>query len=254
MKWFTFAKRNFLETIRDPLSLLFCFLFPILIFVIFEIVGLSLPSEALASVPQFQTKALYCTMPIFGFTFLMLFVALLVSKDRGTAFITRLRTSPMKASDFILGYTFATLPIGLLQLVLNLVLALCFGYYKNFSGYSLLSLLLQLPMMFVFIGLGLLLGTCFIDKAVGGIASGLVTLSIFLSGMFMPVETLSDGLQITMKTLPFYNGTLMAKNAEAGIFNGNWVWEPIVIVFAYGILIFASAILAFNLKAKADQQ
>jgi ABC-2 type transport system permease protein len=249
MKWWAFTKRNLLETIRDPLSLIFCFLFPVLIFLIFQIVSLSIVGSA-QYVPQFQTEALFITVPQFAFTFLMLFVALLVAKDRSTAFLTRLRTTPMKSKDFILGYALATIPLGLGQIIIISLLAICFGL--KFTANSLLAMVCEIPSMLMFIGLGLLLGSSLNDKAVGGISSGLITISTFLSGMFMSPEAMVEGFQIAMKILPFYNSNIMASNANYAIYSGNWVWEPIVIVFAYLIVFYAAAILVFSKKMKAD--
>lgn len=249
MRWWAFTKRNFLETIRDPLSLLFCFLFPVMIYLIFQVVSVSVEGSA-QYVPQFQTEALFVTVPLFSFTFLMLFVALLVAKDRSTAFLTRLRSSPMKSSDFIIGYSLSMIPIGLGQIVIIAILAICFGL--KFSWWSLLAMVMEIPSMLMFIGLGLLLGSSFNDKAVGGVSSGLITMSTFLSGMFMQPEAMNKGFQIVMKSLPFYNSNIMTSNAEHAIVSGTWVWEPIVIVFAYLLVFFALAIAVFSSKMKKD--
>lgn len=249
MRWWSFAKRNFLETIRDPLSLLFCFIFPAMIYLIFQIVAVSVV-DSIQYVPQFQTEALFVTVPLFAFTFLMLFVALLVAKDRSTAFLTRLRTSPMKSRDFILGYTLPMVPLGIGQIIIIAVLAVCFGL--KFTWWSLLAMVMEIPSMLMFIGLGLLLGSALNDKAVGGISSGIITISTFLSGMFMQPEMMAEGFQIVMKVLPFYNSNIMTTHAEYGITQGNWVWEPIVIVFAYLIVFYAAAIAVFSRKMKED--
>jgi len=249
MRWWAFTKRNFLETIRDPLSLLFCFLFPMMIYLIFQIVSVSVAGSA-QYVPQFQTEALFVTVPQFAFTFLMLFVALLVAKDRSTAFLTRLRTSPMRSKDFIVGYTLSMIPIGLGQILIIAILAICFGL--KFTGWSLLAMVMEIPSMLMFIGLGLLLGSSLNDKAVGGVSSGLITISTFLSGMFMQPEAMNEGFQIVIKVLPFYNSNIMTSHADYGITNGSWVWEPIAIVFAYLVIFYVLAILVFSHKMKED--
>ena len=41
---------------------------------------------------------------VFGQTFVMLFTAIIVTKDRSGSFLTRLFASPMKSSDFTGGY------------------------------------------------------------------------------------------------------------------------------------------------------
>ena len=48
---------------------------------------------------------------IFGFSFITLFTATLVAKDRSTSLLIRLGISPMKSVDYILGYMLSIIPM-----------------------------------------------------------------------------------------------------------------------------------------------
>jgi ABC-2 type transport system permease protein len=111
---------------------------------------------------------------VFGLSFISLFSAMLIAKDRSTSFLMRLFSSPMKASDYILGYTLPMLPISLAQSLICFIAALCFGL--TISVNMLLCLLVLLPAALFFIGFGLMAGSVFNDKQVGGICGALLTM------------------------------------------------------------------------------
>ena len=96
MRMLNFAKRNFKELIRDPLSLIFEILLPIFLLFIFQ--QFNIPGES------YKLENFNPGIIVFGFSFVTLFTATLVSKDRSSSFLIRLGTSPMKSSDYILGY------------------------------------------------------------------------------------------------------------------------------------------------------
>ncbi|MBR2056613.1 MAG: ABC transporter permease, partial [Clostridia bacterium] len=50
---------------------------------------------------------------VFGLSFMTLFSATLVSKDRESSFLQRLYTAPIKPANFILGYMLPLLPIAI---------------------------------------------------------------------------------------------------------------------------------------------
>ncbi len=101
MRMLNFAKRNFKELIRDPLSLVFEIVLPVFLLFIFQ--QFNIPDE-IFSIENFTPSII-----LFGFSFITLFTATLVSKDRTSSLLIRLGTSPMKSSDFILGYILSIL-------------------------------------------------------------------------------------------------------------------------------------------------
>ena len=99
MKMLLFARRNGQEILRDPLNLAFGLVFPL------ALLGLFCAIQANIPVPIFALPSLTPGILVFGFSFFSLFSALLVARDRTSAFFLRLYTPPLRPRDFILGYT-----------------------------------------------------------------------------------------------------------------------------------------------------
>ena len=137
MKTLAFASRNAKELQRDVLTSIFGIAFPIVLLVLLSVINSSIPQEA--HMTLFEIKNLTGGISAFGLVFLSLFSALLVSKDRCTAFIIRLYASPLKPSGYILGYTVPLIPMALLQTLVTCMFALIFGL--SFSANIFMSLL-----------------------------------------------------------------------------------------------------------------
>ena len=149
MRMLNFAKRNFKELIRDPLSLVFEIVLPIFLLFIFQ--QINIPGES------YKLENFTPGIIIFGFSFITLFTATLVSKDRSSSLLIRLGTSPMKSSDYILGYIISLIPIILIQDVLFFVVAILLGL--SFSVSILYTILISIVVSIFFIALGILIGS-----------------------------------------------------------------------------------------------
>src|SRR5574344_1394965 len=103
MKTIIFAKRNFKELIRDPLSLIFAIGLPLFLLFIFQ--QFKIPS-GIYKIENFTPGII-----IFSYSFISLFTALLVSKDRSTSFLMRLFSSPLTLINYIGGYSLAIIPV-----------------------------------------------------------------------------------------------------------------------------------------------
>ena len=119
MRMLNFAKRNFKELVRDPLSLMFEIILPIFLLFIFQ--QFNIPGE------NYKLENFTPGIILFGFSFVTLFTSTLIAKDRSSSFLIRLGTSPMKPSDFILGYIVSLLPIILIQDTLFFIVACLLG-------------------------------------------------------------------------------------------------------------------------------
>ena len=97
MRTLNFARRNFKEILRDPLSLIFGLGFPLVLLLLLTAINRNVPAEV------FTIEALTPGVAVFGLSFLSLFSALLIARDRSSAFMARVMASPMTAWDFILG-------------------------------------------------------------------------------------------------------------------------------------------------------
>ena len=105
MKMLTFARRNAQEILRDKLNLLFGIGFPVVILLLLSAIQANIPQEAKQQMDLFRIEKLAPGITVFGLSFMTLFSATLIAKDRGTSLLQRLYTAPLTASDFILGYT-----------------------------------------------------------------------------------------------------------------------------------------------------
>ena len=113
MKMLTFAWRNALEILRDRLNLLFGIGFPVVLILLLSVIQKNVPPEA--SLELFRIEQLAPGASVFGLSFMTLFSATLIAKDRGSSLLQRLYTTPLTGVDFILGYTLPILPISVAQ-------------------------------------------------------------------------------------------------------------------------------------------
>ena len=243
MRTLNFAKRNFKEIIRDPLSIIFSVLLPLFLLFIFK--QINIPSES------YELHNFTPGIVVFGFSFITLFTAMLVSKDRTSSLLIRLGISPMKPIEYILGYMLSIIPLILIQNVLFFILAIALGL--NFSINIIWAILISLIIAILFIAIGIILGSLFSEKASSGISSIVVQLVCFTSGMYFPRELLGDVFSRICEYLPFESCVTIIK----GVMNANLESITIrnIIVFSiYTILALIISILIFKEKMISDNK
>ena len=98
MRMLVFARRNAREILRDPLTAIFSLGFPVVILALLTAIQANVP------VDLFRLETLTPGVTIFGLAFMTLFSATLIARDRETALLQRLYTTPLTAADFIFGY------------------------------------------------------------------------------------------------------------------------------------------------------
>ena len=246
-----FCIRNIKELLRDPLSYVFCLGFPIIMLIIMTIVDSGIPKEA--GMEIFKLKFLSPAIIIFGYTFVMLFTCILISKDRTSTFLIRLYASPMKSTDFILGYTIPLLIISVCQSIITFISSGIIGFFTDYTfkiTNVLLCLLIMIPSAIMFIGFGILFGTLFNEKAAPGICSLIITLTCMIGGVFMDVDSLSSGFKSMCHKLPFYHGVNAARMAVNGDYSE--ILRSLIIVFTYAIIIYIISVILFRKKMKSD--
>lgn len=181
MRMLTFANRTFKEIIRDPLTVAFGLGFPLVVLLLLTAIQANVP------VALFELDKLTPGICVFGLSFVSLFSAMLISKDRETSLQRRLFTTPLTAADFLLGYSLPMLPISFLQSVICYIAALILGLKPTVG--ILWALLFLLPAALLYIAIGLLCGSLLTDKQVGGICGALLTnLTAWLSGVWFDVS------------------------------------------------------------------
>ena len=236
---FNFAVRNFKELIRDPLALVFEIVLPLFLLFIFQ--QFNIPSE------NYRLENFTPGIVIFGLSFITLFTATLVAKDRDSALLMRLGASPMKASDYIFGYVLSLFPIILIQNILFFGVACMLGLAFSFG--IILAIIATLFISIFFITLGILIGSLVSEKATGGVGSIVVQLVCFTSGMYFPSEMVGDVFARICEFLPFESLVKVIN----GVLNNNLsIIEPlnilIIIVYTIATVIVSSVIFRHKLK------
>lgn len=239
MRMLAFAKRNIKELFRDPLTLFFGLGFPLVLLVLMTVIQNNVPVEI------FALETLAPGIALFGLTFLALFSGLLLARDRSTAFLSRLAASPMTAADFLLGYLLPLLPMAVGQSVICLAAAVALGLPLS---WNLPAVVLSLiPSALLFIALGLLCGTLFNDKQVGGMCGALLTnVTAWLAGIWFDLSLLGGGFRTFAYLLPFAHGADGARAALAG----DWAALPghLLWVSAWAAAVMALAVWLFRWK------
>ncbi len=241
MRIIAFASRNTKEILRDPLNLAFGFGFPLVLILLLSAIQASIP------VSLFEIDSLTPGICVFGLSFMTLFSATLISKDRQSALLQRLYTTPMTPTDFILGYTLPIIPISVAQSIVTYITALCLGL--ELSVNILYSIVFIIPISLLYIALGLLFGSILNDKQVGGICGALLTnLSAWLSGIWFDLELVGGAFKQIAYVLPFVH----AVELERSVLNGNFtdIFPHLAWVLGYSVISLALAALLFLRQMK----
>ena len=241
MKMLTLANRNMKEIVRDPLTLGFGLGFPLVLLLLLSAIQASIP------VSLFEIESLTPGITVFGLSFMTLFSATLLAKDRGSALLQRLYTTPLSAADFILGYTLPILPISVAQCIVCYAVALILGL--GITVNILLSILLIIPVATLFVALGLLFGSILNDKQVGGICGALLTnLSAWLSGTWFDLKLVGGVFERIAYMLPFVHAVEMERAVLAGDLSG--IFPHLWWVLGYAVLALVAAVLLFLKQMK----
>lgn len=241
MKMLSFAGRNAKEILRDPLNLAFGLGFPIVLIVLLTAIQANVP------VPIFEIEHLTPGITVFGLSFMTLFSATVIAKDRGSSLLQRLYTTPLTAKDFIIGYTLPILPIAAAQSVVCYFAAVLLGL--DLTVNILYAVLLLIPAELLFISLGLLCGSVLNDKQVGGICGALLTnLSAWLSGSWFDLDLAGKAFRRVADVLPFVHAVEMERAVLSGRFAD--ILPHLWWVLGYAAVTIAAAIWAFLRQMK----
>ncbi len=241
MKTLVFAKRCALEILRDPLNLMFGLGFPIVLLLLLSAIQASIP------VALFEISYLAPGIAVFGLSFITLFSATLISRDRESALLSRLYSTPLRPLDFILGYTLPLIPISIVQCAVCYAVAFILGL--QISANVIIAIIAIIPTSILYIGLGLLCGSIFNVKQVGGICGALLTnLSAWLSGIWFDIELVGGVFEKIARMLPFIHAVELERAMVSGCFTEAVM--HLIIVLGYAIFILASATFAFLKQMK----
>ncbi len=236
MKMLTLANRNTKEILRDPINLAFVFGFPLALMILLSAIQANIP------VKLFEIQHLTPGVTVFGLSFMTLFSATIIAKDRGSSFLQRLYTTPLTPMDFILGYTLPTIPIAVGQSIVCYLAAVLLGL--NITVHILYAIMSIIPISVLYIALGLLCGSVFNDKQVGGVCGALLTnLSAWLSGIWFDLDLVGGIFKKFSYALPFVHAVDMQKAIITGDFAE--IFSHIWWVLGYAVILLAVAVLLF---------
>ena len=241
MRMLTFAKRCSKEILRDPLNLCFGLGFPLVLLYLLSTIQKNIP------VSMFEIDTLTPGITVFGMSFMTLFSATLVAKDRESALLQRLYTTPLTGLDYILGYMLPLLPIALGQTLVCYLAAIPLGLTVSVN--ILLAAVGMIPTAVFNIALGLLCGSLLGVKQVGGICGALLTnLSAWLSGVWFDLKLVGGVFEKIANALPFVHAVEMEKALFTGDF-GHAATHILPIVL-YSVAITVIAVFCFLRQMK----
>lgn len=236
MRLLAFSTRTAKEILRDPLSLGFGLGFPLVLIFLLSAIQANIP------VSLFEIQSLTPGITVFGLAFMTLFSATLVAKDRESALLQRLYTTPLTARDFIFGYTMPILPIALAQSVICYLAGIVLGL--PVTATILYAVLFNIPASLFFIALGLLCGSLLGVKQVGGICGALLTnLTAWLSGVWFDLDLVGGIFRKVANVLPFVH----AVELERAVLGGNYadIFPHLYWVLGYALAAVALAVYFF---------
>ena len=237
----SFASRNAKEIGRDPLTVAFGLGFPLVLLLLLSAIQANIP------VSLFEIEELTPGITVFGLSFITLFSASLIAKDKGSSLLERLYTTPLTPVDFILGYTLPIIPFALAQCIICYAVAMILGL--EFKAGIFLAILFILPVSVLYIAMGLLFGSILNDKQVGGICGGLLTnLSAWLSGTWFDLELVGGVFKDIAYALPFVH----AVELERAVLSGRYtdILSHLWWVLGYAVLAFGLAVWLFLRQMK----
>jgi ABC-2 type transport system permease protein len=241
MRTLIFAKRNTKEILRDPLTILFGLGFPLVLILLLSVIQANIP------VSMFEIEHLTPGITVFGLAFMSLFSATIIAKDRSGCFLERLYTTPLTPLDFILGYTLPFIPISLAQAIICYVAAVILGLKVTVG--ILYAVIFIVPLSLLYIALGLLCGSIFTDKQVGGICGALLTnLSAWLSGIWFDLNLVGGAFKKISYALPFVHAVEMERALLLKDFSG--IFPHIWWVLGYAVVLFILAVTVFLKQMK----
>ncbi len=241
MRMLAFANRNAKEIIRDPLTVCFGLGFPLILILLLSAIQANIP------VTLFEIEHLAPGITVFGLSFMTLFSATLIAKDRGSSLLQRLYTTPLTPLDFILGYTLPMIPFAVAQSIICYIVAFVLGLDVTVN--VVFAVLFIIPVSVFFIALGLLFGSILSDKQVGGICGALLTnLSAWLSGVWFDLELVGGVFKEIAYALPFVHAVEMERAVIAGNFADIFPHLWWVLGYAVGALMIAIQLFLRQMK------
>ena len=242
-KLLSLTSRNLKETLRDPLSLIFCLAFPVVMLVLMQLIF-----SNMQYVPDnFKIQNYASGICVFGFTFVSMFVSLQIASDKNSSFIKRLNVAPITKFSYYFSFVLSSLPLAISQTVLFFAIALLFGF--PFDAKLFLSILYLVPSALFYITLGIMIGIiCSNEKQTGPISSIFISLVGIFSGTFMPITVLSENFAKFVNLLPFSHTVSISSEIQS--LGASAIYPHVFFIIGYIILFVAINFVVQKIKDK----
>ncbi|ANU24099.1 ABC transporter permease [Planococcus donghaensis] len=239
-KAWVFAERNRKEILRDPMTLLFGIILPLIMLWLFSLMADNMPFDL------FQLDQLAPAIIVFSFSFISLFSGMLIGRDKSSSFLMRIFASPLTATEYLLGYALPLVPVALIQICACYITALLLGMPMTFSAIPAFGVVAVIS--FLYIGFGLLFGTFFTDRQVGALFAIFVNLTSWLSGTWFELDLIGGSFQKIAYYLPFAHAVEASRAAFAGDYAA--VLVPMIWVVTYTVALFGITVWGFRKKMR----
>lgn len=242
-KSFAFAGRNIKEMLREPLSLVFCLGFPVVMLLLMQLIFTNMDF-----VPEnFKIKNYASGVCVFGFTFTSLFVALQIASDKNTSFIKRINIAPTSKLTYYASFFISALPVAVTQTILFFLIALAFGF--PFDGNFVLSILYLIPSAALYICIGIMIGVLSTnEKQTGPISSIFISIVGIFGGVFMPLSVFGGGFATFINILPFGHSVQIASELQSA--GALCIYPHVLILLGYIIALIAVVAVVEKLRSK----
>lgn len=236
MRMLAFSKRCAKEILRDPVNLFFGLGFPAVLLLLLSAIQSNIPAEI------FKIEKLSSGIAVFSLAFITLFSATLIAKDKESLLLQRLYTTPLKATDFILGYMLPLFPMAIAQSVVCYLISVLLGLPLTVN--IMYAVLMMVPISLFYISLGLLCGSILTVKQTGAICGALLTnLSAWLSGVWFDIDLVGKTFKKIAELLPFVHAVELQRAIINGEFNN--MLPRLLIVLGYTVALMIGAVLIF---------
>jgi ABC-2 type transport system permease protein len=179
---------------------------------------------------------------VYGLMILISTAAGIIAGDREKGFLARMFTTPVKPSDFILGYSLPFIPVLIISTLIYLGVGMALGLtvVGNLGHAFLIFFLVGL----CGIGIGMIVGSLVKSESQAGVSWLFIVPAAMISGAWFTVDRMPSVLRSVAEALPFIH----AIDASRAVLNGSsfsaivldiyWLIGWAVVLFATGIVLF----------------
>jgi ABC-2 type transport system permease protein len=232
MRFMALANINFKEMYRNPLHIGLTIGLPIGLLLVFQ------------AIPDWLTPTfLVPGIVLLGFAFLTDSAGMILARDREKAFLSRLLTAPLRATDFILAYSLPYVLVAIIQIVVVFAIGGLLGL--EISGNLGLVFLVLFVMSIGYIGLGMILGSLFTYTQASIVWIVVMLLTVF-GGAWMDLEEIGGAIQSTMNVLPFSHALDASRDVMINGAGFSDIAIDLLWVFGYTLVFVTLGILLFR--------